>query len=345
MSRRHRRRKEPGIGVYILGLFLVLLVCVLFGGMLLLRKKEEVKTQQTSAVEAPDYDNADKWSEGVISYNGQNYRYNTNIRTYLFLGIDSDEPVHKAADGISGGQSDALFLLVEDRDKNRLSIISIHRNTMTTVKMYDKAGEYIGDETLQICLQHGYGDGERISCQRTLDCVSSLFYGIPIHGYMSLNMGGIGLLNDAVDGVEVTVLHNIDNAARNVHLVQGETKVLNGDEAYVYVRSRDVSEFDSASDRLERQEQYLGSLLPQMQKKISGVSSAASVYSKAEDYLYSNIDYARLADEMADMSYDASKDMYRVPGDVVMGEQFEEFYVDEDGLYKLILDVFYDKVE
>ena len=216
---------------------------------------------------------------------------------------------------------------------------------MTTVKMYDRAGEYQGDETLQICLQHGYGDGERMSCQRHMDCVSNLFFNIPIHGYISLNMGGIGLLNDAIDGVEVTVLQNLDNESRNVHLIEGETKVLNGDEAYVYVRSRDTSEFDSASDRLRRQEQYLNGLLPQMQKKIKGVSSAAAIYKKAEDYIYSNVDYARLSDEMADMTYNSEQDMHSVPGEVVMGDQFEEFHVDEEGLYQLILDVFYDRVE
>ncbi len=344
MKRRTRRHRKSGAGIYIAGILLALLVVTIFGTMFFLRKKENV-APQTSAVEAPDYDNADKWSEGVISHNGQNYRYNKNIRTYLFMGIDTDEPVHKAENGISGGQSDGLFLLVEDRDKGKLSIISIHRNTMTTVKMYDESGEYVGDGTLQICLQHGYGDGERTSCQRTMDCVSNLFFNIPIHGYISLNMGGIGLLNDAVDGVEVTVLQNLDNESRNVHLIEGETKVLNGDEAYVYVRSRDTSEFDSASDRLKRQEQYLNGLLPQMQRKIKGVTSAASVYKKAEDYLYSNIDYVRMADEMAEMSYDASQDMHSVPGEAVMGDQFEEFRVDEEGLYQLILDVFYDKVD
>ena len=122
-NRRHGRRKS-NIGVYVLIIGLILLAFVVSGCMLLLKRKE-VQTQQMSSVEAPDYDNTDKWSEGVISYNGKNYRYNKNIRTYLFMGIDTDEPVHKAEDGISGGQADALFLLVEDRDKSKLSIISI----------------------------------------------------------------------------------------------------------------------------------------------------------------------------------------------------------------------------
>ena len=139
-------------------------------------------------------------------------------------------------------------------------------------------------------------------------------------------------------------MQDIENQERNVHLTAGETKVLSGDEAYVYVRSRDVTEFDSASDRLERQEQYLNHMIPVMLRKIKRASSAVSLYGKAEDYIFSNIDFSRLADELSEMSYDSSEGMQSIPGEVVMGEQFEEFYADEDALYKLILDVFYDKV-
>ena len=215
---------------------------------------------------------------------------------------------------------------------------------MTPVKMYNREGEFIGDAELQICLQHGYGDGERLSCQRTVDCVSNLFYGIPINGYVSLNMGGIGLLNDALGGVEVNVMQDIDNEARNVHLSAGESKKLSGEEAYVYVRSRDVTQFDSASDRLARQEQYLNNMIPVMLKRIRRASSAVTIYGSAEKYIYSNIDYSRLADELSGMTYDSTEGMRDVPGEIVKGEQLEEFYADDDGLYQLILDVFYDKV-
>ena len=340
---RQRRKKASLMKIVIPAILVIALVCGVVG-FILIKDRKEQKQMSTSSVEAPDYDNADKWSEGVITYNNQKYRYNNSIRTYLFMGIDKDEPVQKAADGISGGQADALFLLVVNNAQDQISIISIHRNTMTTVKMYNQAGEYTGDGELQICLQHGYGDGERLSCQRTVECVENLFYGIPIHGYMSLNMGGIGLLNDALGGVEVTVMQDLDNPAKNVHLTAGETKVLNGDEAYVYVRSRDTTQFDSASDRLARQEQYLNNMIPVLLKKIRSASSAVSVYGQAEEFLYSNIDYSRLADELSGMSYDSSEAMYDLPGEVVMGDSFEEFHVDDDGLYQLIIDVFYDKV-
>lgn len=339
----HRRRKAGPIKIIIPLIILIVLACLAVG-VIIIKNSKENDTSSDFAVEAPDYDSIDKWSEGVVTYNNQQYRYNNTIRTYLFMGIDTDDPVHKAEDGISGGQADALFLIVVDKAHEKLSLISIHRNLMTTVKMYNREGEYTGDAELQICLQHGYGDGERLSCQRTADCVSNLFYGVPIHGYVSLNMGGIGLLNDALGGVELTVMQDLNVQSRNVHLTEGETKVLSGEEAYVYVRSRDTTQFDSASDRLARQEQYLNKMIPAMLKKIRRASSAVSVYGASEDYIYSNVDYSKLADELSDVTYDSEEGIRDIPGEVVMGEQLEEFYADDDGLYQLVLDVFYDKV-
>lgn len=53
----------------------------------------------------------EKWQEGTITYNEKKYVYNTSIETYLLMGIDNDEPVSTAKDSVSGGQSDAIFLL------------------------------------------------------------------------------------------------------------------------------------------------------------------------------------------------------------------------------------------
>ena len=36
---------------------------------------------------------------------------------------------------------------------------------------------------------------------------------------------------------------------------------------------------------------------------------------------------------------------YTLKGETVMGEEFEEFYPDENALYEMILDIFYEKVE
>lgn len=66
--------------------------------------------------ELPGLDEAaeteDDWQEGDVRYQGIHYRYNADILTFLFLGIDKLEEVKPVENGMDGGQSDAIFLLV-----------------------------------------------------------------------------------------------------------------------------------------------------------------------------------------------------------------------------------------
>ena len=46
------------------------------------------------------------------------------------------------------------------------------------------------------------------------------------------------------------------------------------------------------------------------------------------------------------MNYDFSENqMYTVPGETVMGEEYEEYHVEEDAMQKLLIQVFYTPVE
>ena len=131
------------------------------------------------------------WQEGDIRYKGIHYRYNSDILTILFLGIDKMEKVQPVENGEYGGQSDALFLLVLDPHEKKISVIGIPRDTMAELEVYEEDGRYIGTATGQVALQHAYGDGTGLSCERSVKAVSKLFYGLPIHGYCSINMGAV----------------------------------------------------------------------------------------------------------------------------------------------------------
>jgi hypothetical protein len=37
--------------------------------------------------------------------------------------------------------------------------------------------------------------------------------------------------------------------------------------------------------------------------------------------------------------------MYTVPGETQMGDEFEEYYVNEDEFYDLVIRIFYTKIE
>ena len=306
--------------------------------------KKDNKPSSSGAVETGN-ERVDKWQEGIISYNGKKYLYNNSIKTYLLLGIDRPGKVTEAENGISGGQSDAMFLLVENGKKKTMSIIAINRNTITNIDVYYEEGNYEGQYQLQICLQHGYGDGMRVSCLRSVEAVSRLFYNLPISGYISMNMDAVPMINDAAGGITVEVMNDLENQSLGVSLKKGETVTLSGNEAYVYIRSRDLDVFDSASMRLEREKQYISAYL----EKAGNISKtdpgfAMRVYNQVEDYLVTSIDFANLAEKA--LKYDVNfSNIYTVPGETIMGNQFEEYHVDEKALYEMILEVFYDEVE
>lgn len=313
--------------------------------------QQEQQTLQTPVQEeAQTEENLEKWQEGVVTYRGQSYRYNNNIRTYLMMGIDKDEPVKKAKNYISGGQSDAMFLLVTDEEKQILQVISINRNTMTDIDLYDENGYSLGELEAQICLQHAYGDGKRLSCSRTVDAVSKLFGNIPISGYLAMNMGGIPQMNDAIGGVELTVLHDVSFPKEGVELREGDVVKLSGKEAYYYLRGRDTDEFGSATKRLRREEQYILAYMSQL-KSISGGNSAGvvDIYNSISDYLVTSVDFTSLITQL--MDYDFSEEqLYTVPGETVLGEpidgqSYEEYRIDTDAMQELIMQVFYVPVQ
>ena len=323
--------KKKNIIVFIISIVVILAISAVAFAM----KKNSKEEKDTSS-------ELQQESENYISYNGQKYQHNDHIRTYLYMGIDKDGPVTEAEDSVSGGQSDAMFLIVVDSEKKTISVLSINRNTMTDVDVYDKDGNFVETRELQICLQHGFGDGMRTSCQRSVDAVSNLLYGEQISGYIAMNMDAMPMMNDSVGGVTVEVLDDLTSLSRNVSLHKGETVTLNGDEAYVYLRSRDINEFDSATERLNRQMQYIQAFVKQAKSK--DAATLVSAYNAITDYIVTNVDVPNLVNKLTTYEFDDSR-MYTIPGETQMGEQYEEYHVDEDALYQVMLDIFYKPVE
>ena len=292
----------------------------------------------------------EKWQEGVVAYQGKEYLYNTDIKTYLMMGVDIDGPVQQSSDYTQGGQSDALFLLVVNNKTEQLQVISINRNTMADIELCDEEGIDMGPLKTQICLQHAFGDGKRLSCSKTVDAVSGLFQNIPISGYLAMNMGRIPQMNDAVGGVEVTVQQDISFPKAGVNLKKGQKVTLNGMQAYYYLHGRDTEEYDSATKRLQREEQYIVAYMDKL-KKVSteNPDQVTEIYNSVSDYLVTSVDFTSMIEQL--MNYGFSEDqMYTVPGKTVEGKpidgkRYEEYHVDEDAMEELIMKVFYTPVQ
>lgn len=290
-------------------------------------------------------DGESDWQEGDIRYKGVHYRYNQDILTFLFLGIDKMSEIGAVKDGYDGGQSDAIFLLVLDPHQKNATVIGIPRDTMTEIEVYDGAGVYVGTTTAQITLQHGYGDGAQLSCERSVQAVSRLFYGLPVHGYCAINMGAIPLLNDAVGGIDLQCLETLDFS--DFHAKEGEQLHLKGMDAYYYLHNRDTDSFNSAGRRLQRQKQYLTAYASAVLETIkTDLTFPVTLYNTLSKYMVTDISIDELGymvPQMAGYTF-SGEDMHILQGETVEGEKFEEFHVNETALYELILNVFYEKV-
>lgn len=287
-----------------------------------------------------------QWQEGWIKYQDGIYEYNDDIMTFLIMGIDKRGDVKEVAEGTSGGQADALFLVAADARSKTVKVIGINRNTMADIDFYNETGAYVTTSKAQIAIQHGFGNGMEESCEYQKEAVQKLFYNLPIHGYAAVNMSAIATVNDAVGGVDVKVLEDLTSVDKS--LVEGQDVHLTGESAFWYVKYRDTDRFGSADMRLERQKQYLkalaGAVIGAAKKDITVVTD---LYQAVMPQMVTDIsldEVAYLAPELVNYRF-GEDSFYTLDGETVMGEKFEEFYPDEDALCEMILEIFYEKVE
>ena len=307
-------------------------------------EEDNIRTQDTVSSLENESETVEKWQEGIIEYKGRNYLYNPDLKIILLMGVDNDGPAEAVEKMDQGGQSDAMFLLIANEAEQELSVFSIHRNSMTDIDMYDSNGKFVATLPAQICLQHSFGDGRKLSCSRSVEAVSKMFHNLPIYGYVALNMGGVPAVNDSIGGVELEVLQDLKYPERGVKLKKGDVVRLNGQEAYCYLRGRDVNEYDSATLRLRREEQYIIQFMKQLKESAGGNSGKAEdVYCAIEDYLVTNLNFTDVVETL--MGYDFQEErMYTVPGETSQEGVYEEYHIDEEAFYDLMIQVFYKEV-
>ncbi len=376
-KRKHRRRKRNGnagkASVRMLAVFLMVLLAVLVaiavllgaaylwmdyrGQKALLQKQEssemqgamqqqgqELEAVSVSANEVPEQEQ-EVLEAGMIRYQGETYRYRENTMTFLCMGIDRRGEVKASKNLFKGGQADAMFLLVLNPDQEQISVIGVNRDTMTEVSVYEEHGLYAGDEVMQLALAHAYGDGLEKSCENTVKAVSRLFYDLPIHGYCALNMSVIEQVNDAVGGVEVTIPESLNGYQKG--WTTGSRVHLMGKDASAFIMERKESVAQSASERLERQKQYLNAFVAQAKAAMKqDVTFPVKLYTQVAPYMVTDLtldEVVYLAGQAVSYSFDQDH-LHSMQGEVRMGEMFEEFYPDHQALYELILEVFYEKL-
>jgi len=285
-------------------------------------------------------------ADGQLYYKGKLYEFNEDNLVFLLLGVDSSDGIKEVKQPGLAGHADTIALVVFDEVTKSLKMIYLSRSIMVPVQTYCMDGFYTGRQEMQLALQYAYGDNREKSIRFMEEAVSKLFYGIPIHGSVALEMQGVAVLNDMIGGVKVTVIEDLSKSDHS-HLNEGKTVILSGDEALTYVRYRNREVAGSNSLRMERQKQYITAFFAGVRTKTREQwSFPIRLYGVAKDHILTGItadQVAYLSTAVLGSSF-SDNDIIPLVGTLTSPTHIEEFRVDEEELFDLIVNIFYREV-
>ncbi len=301
------------------------------------KKKAAEAASAKATVEAED--------SNTVTWQGKTYKYNQNLSNYLLLGVDKRTPAETRVGKADAGQADALFLLSLNRKTKEMTLITIPRDTMTDVESFDLEGKSLGKSKDHISLSYGYGDGGAESCKLTQEAVSNLFYGLPIQGYLAMNLDGIPELAKSVGGLTVTVPNN-SLEYKYPEFAEGAEVTLTEENTEVFLRSRDVDESQSAIYRMERQKAFLDAFSKKAKECYEqNAKFAANLFVAIKPYTVTNISEDRLMKLFQTADEGDGYIEWTVPGEGTQGLSYDEYQVDDDALYAKIMETFYQEIK
>ena len=318
--------------IFIIAGFVVLILGVLI--FLYLRDKDDAYST--------DYNESGR--ENVVEYDGKKYQYNEHLSNYLFMGIDTREQEEDNQVRGENGRADAIYLLSYDRVKKTAKAFAIPRDTMASVHAYSMDGTDLGLIEEHINMQYVYGDGKEESCRLMKEAVSNLMYGIPIQGYLALNMDGIPVAVGALKSVEVVVpnssLEQVDSKYE-----EGAKVTITEGNAELFVRYRDTNIAQSAMMRMERQKAFMEAFMETARTKASNDTALVlNMYDSLKPHMVTSMGTDLFA-QLLDASYESDDKIQDIPGEKVDGNEFDEYHINEEQLYELVLQHFYKEVQ
>ena len=320
------------------------LLCVVVlsaGGFFLLHSQKEQSRLHVTAGNSVDM----KGGYRTITWKDKDYQYNSLITTILYAGLDSTDPLKASETYSNKARADSVSVVILDKKKKKMSILALNRDTMTEIRRYTRTGEDMGTYVSHLGYAYSYGDGGEVSCEDLKEAVENLL-GISIDEYAVTNQSSITSINDLVGGVTVTV-PNDDLAAMYPELKKGAVVTLDDSNVKDFLQHRDTAADFSNEGRIERQQAYVTAYVDLLKDRLASEPDQLwQEIGQMNDYLQTSITknkYLSLARLLEKVSF-TDADYYRPTGKDSAGELHDEFYVDEDALRQLVIDLFYEEV-
>ncbi|MFD9452337.1 MULTISPECIES: LCP family protein [unclassified Streptomyces] len=241
-----RRRMLRWIG---LGLALLVLTGTAVGWWLYVKLDGNITADASAAAELERYERERPAHLG------------TGAQNILLIGSDTRAGKGNAGYGQDRGtqRSDTTILLHLPKDRGSATAVSIPRDLMTDVPSCLKPdGTRTGERFVQFNWAFEWGGA---AC--TIRTVEKLT-GIRIDHHMVVDFGGFKRMVDAVGGVEVCLKEPVDDTEARLRLTAGR-HLLRGEQALGFVRARQSLGNGSDTQRMQRQQQFLGSLVKKVQ--------------------------------------------------------------------------------
>ena len=214
----------------------------------------------------------------------------------LLMGTDGSEERAESSEYAGDNfRSDSMMLVRVDPENKKVTMISLHRDTMIDMGQYGKQ---------KLNAAHSLGDSAY-----TVQVVSELA-GVDISHYAEIDFDGFRDVVDALGGVEVDVPMDIDDWMAGGYVSAG-LQTLNGDQALILCRARHAYDNYGDGDRFRAANQRL--VLAAIAKKIlaSDPATMVSTVEALSRYVTTDFDVAEivsLAQSMRGM--DVSTDFY-----------------------------------
>lgn len=273
----------------------------------------------------------------TITKDGVDYFPRQDINVILVMGIGIEGPVEASLEPNHGNAVDMVTLVVFDEKAETCTLLNVNRDSMVEMPMLNDRGMEDGTWYGQLAFSHTYGTGVEDSCENTKKTVSRMFSGINIDYYVALNMDVVQILNDAVGGVTVNIVDDFSQI--DPTLTKGAFR-LKGEQALTFVRSRYNIGDHLNLNRIERQKEYMEKFVEAFRTK-ADESFVLSTYEKVAPYIVSDLPISTLTGMVERYEDYKLAEPLSLEGENILGEEYYEFYPNEENLEELTLKLFY----
>lgn len=291
-------------------------------------------TDNSSSEATEEYDPFDQEWDDLVYFNGKSYKYNDEIKTLLFMGIDMYDDTYEDNEIIgNNGRADTILMFIINDTDETINVLAINRDTYAKVDVYNKDREFQYDGYMQLSMQYSFSDSHTRGCRLMSTKVSEILYGVPVDYYCSITMEGVNKAIDSMGGLTLTFTDDLTYIDES--FVEGTTITITSELAEKLYRYRDTSELGSNYLRMEVQTWIMQSVFEQMMHSPS--TDIEDIYNEVGDSMTTDMDL----ETMKSVRSYTLEEFYVVPGTYVEGEYHDEYHLDENALQELIIELFY----